>query len=65
MAHRYLVWVEIEEVNDEGDHVRDWSLDYLEGPALGEFTSVEEAGRFGNLVQQMGRSLGGGLRWEP
>jgi hypothetical protein len=47
----YKVWVEIEEVDDEGNFAKDWSAD-LVGACLGEFDTLDDAIEYGNRVQR-------------
>ena len=48
----YKVWVEVEEVDDHGDHVQDWSP-FLAGASIGQFDDLDEAVVFGDQVQKL------------
>lgn len=47
----YKVWIEVEEVDDEGNPVRSWSA-FLEGAAIAVFDTSKEAIEYGNQVQR-------------
>lgn len=49
-GHTFKVWVEVEELDEVGDHVTYWSA-YLDGGAVAAFDTVESAIRFGNALQ--------------
>ena len=57
---RFKVWVEIEEVDDDGDTVdAGHSLNLLAGSAVFETDDLDEAARFGNLVQDLAGNANG------
>lgn len=45
----FKVWIEIEEVNESGDQIADHSL-ALDGAAIAEFDTLDEAVEFGNRL---------------
>jgi hypothetical protein len=52
----YRVWVEIEEVDVNGDHVEDWSA-MLDGASIGRFDDLDDAIEFGDKIQRLAEEV--------
>ena len=57
-SHRYLIWIELEEVDEEGDNVDDHSI-LINGGAVFETEDMNEAIVFGDRLQALGEIMGG------